>query len=333
LVLLASSFLLLCSVLFIVNQTAQAVSLASAVNPVFGRIVLIALLSAFGIVLLVPLVIVTRLPSALLPPAEIETTEYKTYLRRLGVRLKKNPRLAGTDFDLSARDGIEAALRTLEGHVNGVIKRTASSVFVSTAISQNGRLDALMVLVAQTQMIWQVARIYNQRPSLREMVRLYSNVGVTVFVASQIEDLDVTDQVEPVIKAALGGSLASLVPGIASISSIVTHSILEGTANAYLTLRVGVVCRNYCASLVAIDRKTARRAASITAAGMVGSVVGESAAKVAKTIFAVAKKAGVSTVESTATGIREAGDRLNPFKRQRESKAAQEATTQEGSGG
>ena len=213
---------------------------------------------------------------------------------------------------------IQAALRILDAHVNGIIKKTASTVFVSTAVSQNGRLDALMVLAAQTQMIWQVARVYNQRPSLRDMIQLYSNVGATVFVASQIEDLDLTEQVEPVIKAAISGSLVSLVPGITHISSIVTHSILEGTANAYLTLRVGVICRTYCASLTAFDRKSARRYASVTAAAMVGSIVGESAAKVAKAILAAAKKAGVSTIESTTAGIRGAGERLNPFKKQRE---------------
>jgi hypothetical protein len=318
LALFASLFLLLCSVLFIVNQTAQVVSLASSVSPVFGKIVLIGLLVTFGIVILVPLVMIARLPTAIRPPVDAKAPDYPTYLRRLGARFERNPHLAGRDFQLSDRDGIEAALRMLDAHVNGIIKKTASTVFVSTAVSQNGRLDALMVLAAQTQMIWQVAGVYNQRPSLRDMIRLYSNVGATVFVASQIEDLDLTEQIEPVIKAAISGSLASLVPGITHISSIVTQSILEGTANAYLTLRVGVVCRTYCASLAAFDHKSVRRNASVTAAAMVGSIVGDSAARVAKAILAAGKKAGVSTIESTAAGIRGAGERLNPFKKQRE---------------
>jgi hypothetical protein len=109
-------------------------------------------------------------------------------------------------------------------------------------------------------------------------------------VANQIEDLDITEQVEPVIKAAVSGSLVSLVPGITSISSIVTHSILEGTANAFLTLRVGVVCRTYCGSLAVFDRKSARRHAGFTAATMLGSIVGESAATVAKAILAARSK-------------------------------------------
>jgi uncharacterized membrane protein YcjF (UPF0283 family) len=312
--LFASLLLLLCSVLFIVNQIAQVVALANTIGPVFGRIVLVALLAAFGVVISVPLVMIVRLPTALHPPVSAQASEHQTYMRRLGARLETNPHLAGKDFHFSDRTGIEVALRILDAHANGIIKRTASTVFVSTAISQNGRLDALMVLAAQTQMIWQVARVYNQRPSLREMIRLYSNVGVTVFAASQLEDLDLSEQVEPVIRTAISGSLASLVPGITHISSIVTNSILEGTANAYLTLRVGVVCRTYCGSLAAFDRTVARRFASVTAAAMLGSIVKESAARVAKAILSAAKNAGVST----AAGIRGAGERLNPFKKQRE---------------
>ena len=175
-------------------------------------------------------------------------------------------------------------------------------------------LDALMVLAAQTRMIWQIARVYSQRPSIRDMLRLYSNVGATLSVASEIEDLGLTEQVEPVIKTVLSGSAVSLLPGIAAVSSMVTQSILEGTANAFLTLRVGVVCRTYCSSPAALDRKTTRRYASVTAAGMLGSIVGASTARVAKAILAAAGKAGVSTIESTAAGIRGAGVRLNPFK-------------------
>ena len=163
-------------------------------------------------------------------------------------------------------------------------------------------------------MIWQIARVYRQRPSLSEMIRLYRDVCVTVFVAGEVEDLDLAEQVEPIIRTAMSGTVAGLIPGLATASSIVTQSIMEGTANAFLTLRVGVVCRTHCASIVAFDPKGTRRYASVAAATMLGSIVGASAAKVAKTILAAAKQAGASTLDSTAAGIRDVGTRLNPFK-------------------
>ena len=300
---MAGLFVLLSSVLFLINQTAQIVSLANTLSPTLGRIVLIALLALYSVIVLVPLSMFLRMPKALRPPADENSPEYERYLLRLAARLATNPH----------RDSIEAALRILDARASEIIKKTASSLFVSTAVSQNGRLDALMVLAAQTRMIWQIAHLYNQRPMLREFVQLYGNVGATLFAATELDDLDVSEQVEPVIRAALGGSVASLIPGIGSLASIVTHSVLEGTANAYLTLRVGVICQTYCRSVTAVSRKQVRRSASVSAAAMLGSIVSVSAAKVVKAIVAAAKRAGESSVGSAAAGIRTVGAKLNPF--------------------
>ena len=308
-------FVLVCSVVFVINQTAQVVALANTASPALGQAVLVGLLAIYVIVVFVPVVMFARLPKALRPPADDQSPEYRTYLSRLGARLATNPRLAGTGAQLNDRAGIQAAIKVLDAAAGEQVKQTASTVFVSTAISQNGRLDALMVLAAQTRMIWQVAHVYHQRPSLREMIQLYANVGATAFLVSEIEDLDVSEQVEPVITAALGGSLAGLAPGMSIVASIVTQSILEGTANAYLTLRVGVIAQAYCASLAAFNRKGVRRYASLTAAAMLGSIVSASAGVVTKAILAAAKKAGAASVESAAGGIRRLGAKISPFKR------------------
>lgn len=313
LVVFGSLFVLVCSTIFIINQTAQVVSLANTISPVLARIVLGGLLALYAVAILVPVALFIRLPKAISPPADEQSPEYQTYLRRLGARLATNPALicAGA---LNDRSSIESALKVLDAKADDVIKRTASTLFVTTAVSQNGRLDALMVLAEQTRLIWQVAHIYNQRPTLRDFGRLYANVGATLFAASELEDLDVRQQIEPVIKAAVGGAAASLVPGIASVASIVMNSVLDGTANAYLTLRVGIICQTYCRSITAVDRREARRHASIAAASMLGSIVSVSAASVIRAIAAAARKAGESTVESAAAGLRGAGAKLNPFK-------------------
>ena len=79
-----------------------------------------------------------------------------------------------------------------------------------------------MVLAAQVRMIWAIAHIYHQRPTVRDVIQLYANVAGTVFVASELEELDIGEQVEPVIKAALGSSMAGLIPGFAAVASMVT---------------------------------------------------------------------------------------------------------------
>ena len=314
LALFAGLTVLLCSVVFVINQTAQVVSLANTVSPTFGQIVLIGLLIAYAFVVAVPIVMIARLPKALRPPADESAPEFPIYLQQLGARLAANTYLAGADVQLSDRAGIEAAIRILDAKASQVIKSTASTVFVSTAISQNGRLDAIMVLFAQSRMIWQVAHIYHQRPSLRELIQLYANVGATAFLVSEIEDLDINEQVEPVITTALGGSLAGLAPGMSMVATIVTQSILEGTANAYLSLRVGVIAQRYCASLTTLNRKGMRRYASVAAASMLGAIVSASAGVVTKAIVNAAKEAGVEAAGSVAGSVRRLAARFRRTK-------------------
>lgn len=135
------------------------------------------------------------------------------------------------------------------------------------------------------------------------MLKLYGNIAATVFLASELEDLDLSQQIQPVIQAALGGSVAGMVPGLAAVSTIVMQSMLEGTANAYLTLRVGAICQQYCGALSPFDAKRARRSASVTAAAMLGGIVTESAGSVVNAIVEAAKRAGTATVS-----------RWNPFR-------------------
>ncbi len=321
LIIFGSLLVLVCSTIFVINQTAQVVSLANTVSPALARIVLVSLLTVYAVVILVPVVLFIRLPRPMSPPADEHSREYQTYLRRLGGRLAENPHLMGVG-SLNNRASIESAMKILDAKADEIIKRAASILFVSTAVSQSGKLDTLMVLAAQTRLIWQVAHIYNQRPNPRDFGQLYANVGAAIFAANAIEDTDIGAQIAPVIHQAVlhlsGLHVASLVPWVGQaadkLTDIVMDAVVEGTANAYLTLRVGIVCRSYCRSVTAVDSREARRNASIAAASMLGSIVSASGASVIKAIVAAAMKAGQSGVESAVTRLRGTGSKLNPFK-------------------
>jgi hypothetical protein len=312
-----------CATIFAINQTAQVVSLANTISPTLGRVVLFALLTIYAVVLLVPVALLIRLPKPVIPPMDEQSAEYRKYLRRLGARLARNPHLIGAG-SLHDRASIESALRLLDAKSDEILKKTASALFVSTAVSQNGKLDALIVLAAQTRLIWQLAHIYNQRPTLRDLGWLYTNVATTILAASAIEDIDISAQISPVIHAAVGHTVVhpGSIPGVGLImpsidkaadvlADIVVNSLVEGAANAYLTLRVGINCQRYCSSTTALNKREARHSANIAAASMLGSIVSGSAASVIKAIALAAAKAGQSGVESAA---RWAGSKLNSFK-------------------
>jgi Domain of unknown function (DUF697) len=168
----------------VINQSVQVIQLARGVHPRLGDAVLWGLVFVYSALLLTPAVLWLRLPKQLQPPAKTDGPEYSTFLAGVRKRLSRNSRLAGQA--LSTEADIQAALRTLDGQADRVVSDAASTVFLSTAVSQSGRLDGLVVLVAQSRLVWQVAHIYQQRPSVRQFVQLYANVASTAFVAGEM---------------------------------------------------------------------------------------------------------------------------------------------------
>ena len=283
---LVSAFILLLFILFVINQTTQVVELADKVSPRFGNVVFWTLLMIYAVLILIPFVLFLRLPRSLMPPRSEDAPEFNVYLNALKRRLASNPHLKG--LDLSNREQVEKALAILSVRADEMIRQAAATVFISTAISQSGRLDAFLVLSAQSRMVWRIARLYYQRPLLRDLIQLYANVAGTAFLAGEIDDLDINEQVQPVLSSALG-AMAVSVPGFQLAASILVNSVLTGTANAFLTLRVGMIARRYCGSFVVAERRTLRRAASAEAAKMLGTIVRQGTTQLSRALWETSK--------------------------------------------
>ena len=285
-VLFTSFLVLLLFILFVINQTAQVVQLAEKVTPSLGNLVFWSLLITYAVLVLVPVFLFLSLPKSLTPPKSEDVPEFRAYLAALKKRLASNSHLKGLEF--SSRQQVEEALTILGKKSDEIIQQTASTVFISTAISQSGRLDAFLVLSAQSRMVSRIARLYYQRPTLRDLIQLYANVAGTAFLASEFEDIDISEQVEPILSSTLG-ALAVTIPGVQLAASILVNSVLTGTANAFLTLRMGIIARRYCGSLIIAEKRTLRRAASAEAAKLLGSIVRQGTTKLSKALWKVSK--------------------------------------------
>jgi Domain of unknown function (DUF697) len=295
--------LLILCILFVINQTIQIVDFASRVSPILATIVFWGLIAIYAVVIVVPVAVFLRLPGQLRPPRSEESEEFPNYLEALKQRLRCNPRLKGNA--LSERRDIEEALASLRLEADEVIRKTASRIFIATAVSQNGRLDALFVLSALSQMVWQIAHIFYQRPRVREFVNLYANVAATAFLASELQDIDLHEQLTPILSSHVFSIIRS-VPGM----HLLVHSILTGSADAFLVLRVGIITKRYCGSLSVGERRAIRRAATLEAARMLGPVIGQGAAKISKAGWDITKEKIGSKISSTTNQIRGTGKRL-----------------------
>jgi hypothetical protein len=279
LAILASGLIVLSFVVVVVNQTAGVVHLAEQVHPALGKATLWGLLLAYGGMIGVPIVLVLRMPKPLAPPASESSPDFAVHLKRLGDRLASNPRVQLASIRPVDRRDIDDALRILDADADAIIKQMATTVFLSTAVSQSGRLDAMLVLAAQSRMVWRIAHLYYQRPSLREMTHLYANVAATSFVAGELDDLELHQMIQPVVAGTLG-SVGGVIPGFQVLTSILINSLLSGSANAFLTLRIGIIAKDYCGSLVAQPRAQVRRAATAEAARLLSGIVRDSGARV-----------------------------------------------------
>ncbi|MFH5836917.1 DUF697 domain-containing protein [Proteiniclasticum sp. C24MP] len=292
----AAFVILILFLLFAVNQTAQIYELTYNINPYFGYFTLVLLIVLLGLVLIIPLVGLLSLRRKPEVPKSIEDPLYPEYLDTLKKRMSGNPYLKAKGFvfaeEKDLRQEVDRAITILDGEAGRIVKNGASSVFLTTAISQNGALDSLFVLTSLGKMIWEVAHIYNQRPGLREIVYLYGNVFGTVLMARSVEDLDLMDdQLEPVIASILGGSLGSLIPGTVYVTNILINSITEGSVNALLCLRVGAMAKRYSGSVVEVDKKVIRRSSSIEAISLLGGIIKDNTSLVVQSFGKAAKGA------------------------------------------
>lgn len=142
---------------------------------------------------------------------------------------------------LNNHNDIKQALQTvfnttIKTNINKSIVANSKSVLVTTALSQNGNLDMLSVLIINLKMIREIVELSGFRPSYPYLAKLSVNVLVTSLIAEGIEDVDVTEYMPTKISETITD-----VPFLKTISS----SIVGGVANSMLTCRVGVVTQKY----------------------------------------------------------------------------------------
>ncbi len=289
---------------------ASVTQLANAADRIYlgmGQPVFWLLITALLLLFIAPIAYYFKLPKPLIPPTDSHQPEYDEFLTELRTRMQRNPRLQG--MPLGSNDEVPAALDLLALEANRVVRETAGAVFVGTAVMQNGRLDGMIVMATQVRMVWRIARIYRQRPSPREMLYLYSNVGAAALMADSIQEIDFSELATPLVASVIP-SLKGAIPGLQGIASLLVNSIANGSANAFLTLRVGIVARQYCESLTTPSRMQVRQSATIAALALVSTIAQENGEHLVQSSWGAVRGALGEAMDSTVQGMKAAADKV-----------------------
>ena len=157
------------------------------------------------------------------------------------------------------------------------MRHHAKTVMVSTAISQNGRLDFITIMHVNLRMIKELVELSGFRPSYQQLAKLSVNVITTALVAEGLENLDISE----VLPQSTMNSLSEI-PLIKPFISSVT----QGISNALLTLRIGIVTREYLfTTSKELTQNAIRKTALLEAAALTPQVVAEGLAIFPSKIF------------------------------------------------
>ena len=300
---MATAVIVWCGI-FSVAMVSQLADAADRLHAGAGQAVFWGLIGLLIATVLLPTVWLLRLPAALRYPSDGDLTAVTEYQQRLRAHLARNPLMTGQSID--SDEAVIQALLQLRKTAESETQRTAASVLVSTALLQNGRLDGLVVLVSQIQLVWRIARLYGLRPSLKQMSYLYGNVGASVLIASGLEDVDFAELTAPIVQSATPAAVGSI-PGLGGMGNLLTNSLASGAANAFLTLRVGLIADAYCAPQQAPDRQAIKQGAARRAAQLLGSIVKDCGAQVTQAVYARIKHGVVHSAQAAMDSVKQAG--------------------------
>lgn len=266
----AAALLMFVTLMLLLQLDLTAFQTVEVLAPGWGWLAFVALLALeAGAVLWLGLAWFSRAPRLVLRDDPTEA-ERQAFARELGRRLKKNPHVRAAGIRATDENFLEKALDVLDARAGEEIRRNAKRVFLGTALSRNGRLDALIVFVSLARMVWRVSGIYNQRPAPAELWSVYSTVSSATFISFSIEALDIprtiTESMNELLPAVTPVMAASSVPLMGPMMQQCTSAVIDGAANCLLAIRAGVVTRS-AFRFAALGREDARQQACVREAG------------------------------------------------------------------
>ncbi len=233
--------------------------------------------------------------------------EQARFIRILTIRLQYNPIIREAGLDPAEPEQFQKCLALLHKKANEITRKTAERTFLATSLSQNGRIDALIMFLSLCHLVWSISKIYNQRPNPTEMVALFGAVASSTFLAFSVEELDISTEIAvgfgESFHAMAPATMTGGVPFVGAALQKFTSSVIDGAANCYLVLRTGIIARNAYACNAQAQPRPGRVVVFREAGSMLVSMSGYLIEQVTKalrdTLWGFTKNAGNTAVQAT----------------------------------
>lgn len=169
--------------------------------------------------------------------------------------------------------GISSEMKEQLRHTS---KESAKLSMLLTTISQNGSIDILANTAISFRLIGKIVRQAGYRPSIPQLIRIYTSVITTSWLVSSADELIDNLDITGILNSAGVGAVCKIIQPFAN-----------GAANAYTCLRIGYATIHYLevgSKRYISEKKSFRRLVAKEARRDLPSVVKSETADIAKRI-------------------------------------------------
>ena len=201
---------------------------------------------------------------------------------------EKEELLKKLDWDNEAKqtvkDKIKSDLKLRLEKSKSKIQGYATTVFLTTSISQNGKVDSFVISLMNIRMIYEMIMATGFRPKITELVKIYKNVLSTAlfsYITSEaltgVGTLAITDA-QDISTATDDMDLFGLLSK-KRVKGVILTSLADGMVNTLLTCRIGYITQKYLEAgpkaFYGEQRKETRKEAIIASFGLTKDIMSE----------------------------------------------------------
>lgn len=225
---------------FVFKEFLELYFLLNSFHPYLAWGVLIALLAGTIYFAIVPILSILMM-GTILGPTYKESEVPRLRQKRIQLFSKKiddAEQLKEVDDDQKHYEEIVKILNKKNKQIRDkYILRT----FHSTAVSQNGFLDAIIILSLGVNLIKETFKLYNGRVSTKDSITIARMILVSIAIGGS----EGAENLAANATSKYGGKLLKSIPFAGEIAG----SVADGLFNALLIARIGFLAENYCTVL------------------------------------------------------------------------------------
>lgn len=246
------AFLSIILLYFIVKEFLSLYVSLQSIHPVLAYVFVVIAAAVLVYFVGLPVYRIMRIPKAPAPLTSEANLEKE--LEKRFALLEENPHLRSIDFHLASaprtKEGYEQVMKALRKESAQIRYKYVNRLFYSSAISQNGFIDAILILSSSVSLVKDTFVLYNGRVSNRDLWE----IGKQVYYSMAIGGSETVEYATGEIFSKLSTEGMRSIPFFDKILG----SLADGFVNACLLTRVALITDLYCSTLIVTSEKDLR---------------------------------------------------------------------------